>query len=170
MTKGRLALVGVALCALLLILNRPAPASGPPPDPFVFPPPGVTAIGSVAEPLAKGTRNTQGTIAKAVAAATARATPRSIAAARLRAQSIAAAAGLRLGDVYAVAPVTSGSYAWSSEPGTFGAGRYCGRSRRFSGYRMTPSGRRVRRYRQANGCRAPSEVTVNLSVSFSVVR
>jgi hypothetical protein len=34
----------------------------------------------------------------------------------------------------------------------------------------TARARRVRRYRQVHGCRAPSEVTVNLSVSFSVAR
>ena len=83
---------------------------------------------------------------------------------------IAAAAGLHLGDVYAVAPVTSGSYAWAAEPGTFEPGRYCGSVRRFAGYRQTAPGRRVRRYRQVHGCRAPSDVTVNLSVSFAVTR
>ena len=170
MTKGRLALVGVALCALLLILNRPAPASGPPPDPFVFPPPGVTAIGSAAVPVARGTRHTQGAIATAVAAASARATPLAIAAARRRAQGLAAAAGMRLGEVYAVAPETSGSYAWSAEPGTYGLGEYCGTRRRFAGYRQTASGRRVRRYRQVHACRVPQTVTMNVSVSFSVAR
>ena len=97
-------------CALLLVLlvliDRSAPASGPPPEPFAFPPPGISAIGSVAVHVPRGTRRTQAAITRAVAAATDKATPRAVQAATTRARTIAAAAGLRLGTIYGVAPVS----------------------------------------------------------------
>ena len=160
------AAVAVVL-ALILLVDGPAPASGPPPDPFAFPPPGITAIGSGIAVVPRDTPRKQAAISRAVAAATERATPRAVKAARQRALGIAAAAGLRLGAIYGVAPETSGSFAWSSESGTFGPGRYCGRVRRFAGYRTTSTGRRARHYRWTRSCRAPRDVTVNLSVTFT---
>jgi hypothetical protein len=154
------------LLALILLVDGPAPASGPPPEPFAFPPPGVTAIGSAAADLPRDTPRRQAAISRAVAAATNRATPRALRAAKQRAQRIAAASGLRLGAIYGVAPETSGSYAWSTETGTFGPGRYCGRVSHFS-YRTTATGRRVRHVRSTRGCRAPSQVTVSLSVTYT---
>jgi hypothetical protein len=159
-----------ALLAVILVVDRSAPASGPPPEPFAFPPPGVTAIGSGVARVPRDTPRRQAAISRAVAAATVRATPRAVRAAKRGAQRIAAASGLRLGALYGIAPETSGSYAWSSETGTFGPGRYCGRVRRSAGYRITSTGRRARRYRWTRSCRAPREVTVNLSVTFTRAR
>ena len=153
--------------SLILLVDRPAPASGPPPEPFAFPPPGVTAIGSGVARVPRDTPRRHAPIRRAVAAATERATPRAIAVAKRRARAIAAASGLRLGAIYAVAPETSGSYGWSAETGTFGPARYCGRARRSAGSRITSSGRRARRYRFVRTCRAPREVTVNIAVTFA---
>ena len=172
MTRYLVAVAG-AVAALLLILalvDRPTPASGPPPEPFAFPPPGITAIGSVAVRVPRDTRRSQIAISRAVAAANERAVPRAIKAATQRARSMAAASGLRLGAIYGVAPETSGNYAWSAEPGTFGPGHYCGRVRRFAGFRMLSTGRRARRYRWVRGCRAPGEVIVSLTVTFAPKR
>lgn len=157
----------VVLLALFLLVDRSAPASGPPPEPFAFPPPGISAIGSAAARVPRSTRRTQAAISRAVAAATVKATPRAVQAATRRARSIAAATGLRLGAIYGVAPETSGSYAWSGETGTFGPGRYCGGVRRSAGFRTTSTGRRTRRYRWTRSCRAPREVIVNLTVTFA---
>jgi hypothetical protein len=170
----RYLVTAAGMCVLLLVLfvlvDRPAPASGPPPEPFAFPPPGISAIGSVSVPIPRSTRRTQAAISRAVARATNKATPRSVRAATQRARASAAAAGLRLGKIYGVAPETSGSYAWSGETGTFGPGKYCGRVRRFSGFRTTSTGRRARHYRWTRSCRAPREVIVNLSVTFAPIR
>ena len=169
MTRYLLTAAGtcVLVLGLLLLVGRSAPASGPPPEPFAFPPPGISAIGSVAVRVPRGTRRTQAAISRAVAAATDKATPRALQAAAQRARTIAAAAGLRLGTIYGVAPETSDSYAWSGETGTFGPGRYCGRVRRSAGFRTTSTGHRARRYRWTRSCRAPREVIVNLTVTFA---
>jgi hypothetical protein len=161
---------GVILLLLLMLVDRPAPASGPPPEPFAYPPLGISAIGSVTVRVPRSTRRTQAAISRAVAAATDKATPQAVQAATQRARTIADAAGSRLGKIYGVAPETSGSYAWSAETGTFGPGRYCGRVRRFAGFRTTSSGRRVRRYHWTRSCRAPREVFVNLTVTFAPQR
>ena len=166
----QLVIAAAGLCALGLILIRPAPASGPPPEPFAFPPPGVTAIGSGTVSVPRNTPPTQGAIARAVAAATERAAPLAVAAAGRRAEIIAAAAGLRLGAIYGVAPETSGSFGWSAETGTFGPGRYCGLTRKRAGWRTLSSGRRVRRFRSTHACRSPRQVTVNLSVTYQPLR
>ena len=169
MTRYLVAVAG-ALAVLLLLLaliGRPTPASGPPPEPFAFPPPGISAIGSVAVRVPSDTRRTQVAISRAVAAATRQAVPRAIRAATRRARGIAVASGLRLGAIYGVGPETSGSYGWSAETGTFGPGRFCGRVRRFAGFRILSTGRRARRYRWARSCRAPREVIVSLTVTFA---
>jgi hypothetical protein len=127
--------VGGAVAALLLILaliDRPTPASGPPPEPFAFPPPGISAIGSVAVRIPRDTRRSQVVISRAVAAANERAVPRAIKAATQRARAMAVASWLRLGAIYGVAAETSRAYAWSAEPGTFGPGHYGGHVRRFA--------------------------------------
>lgn len=169
MTRYLVALAG-AVAALLLVLaliDRPTSASGPPPEPFAFPPPGISAIGSVAVRVPRDTPRTQRAISRAVAAAGDQAVPRAIKAATRRARAMAAASGLRLGAIYGVAPETSGGYAWSAEAGTFGPGRYCGRVRRSAGSRILSTGRRARRYRSTWSCRRPREVTVSLTVTFA---
>ena len=144
---------------IVIVLVWPAGASGPPPEPRVYPPPGVTAIGTgtanVERPPA-GRRGERG-IRLAVAAATRAAAPRAFAAARSKAVAMAAAAGMRLGAVHSVAQETSGAFAWTSDTGTFGPGHYCGRRRvgtADGGSRMS--------YR----CRTPREVSLNLAVTF----
>ena len=144
---------------VLIVLVWPAGASGPPPEPRVYPPPGVTAIGTglanVERPPAG--RRGERQIRRAVAAATRAAAPRAFAAARVKAQAMAAAAGMRLGAVHAVAQETSGTFGWSSDTGTFAPGRYCGRRR----IRTADGGRRSS-YR----CRTPGEVSLSLAVTF----
>jgi uncharacterized protein DUF541 len=150
----------LVLCGLVavVVLVWPAGASGPPPEPRVYPPPGVTAIGTGWAQVELPAVREQGPIARAVAAATAAATPRAFANARAKARDLAAAAGMRLGAVHSVAPETSGAFAWPGDPGTFAPGRYCGEVRvRASG----GVGRRT-----VHRCRSPREVTVHLAVTF----
>jgi hypothetical protein len=158
---------GAAIAALVVVLVvGAAEGKGPPPEPASSPPAGVTAQGTAIADVGATSRDTEGRIRRSVAAAQAQATPRAFQAAKARAQQLAQAAGMTLGDVTAVRP--SAQPYWSTDIiGTFGANRFCGRVRRFAGYRTTPSGRRVRRYVMRHGCRAPSDVTVTLEVTFA---
>jgi hypothetical protein len=149
----------------VVVLVWPAGASGPPPEPRVYPPPGVTAIGTGWAEVELPAVREQEPIARAVAAATATATPRAFANARARARTLAAAAGMRLGAVHSVAPETSGTFGWVSDPGTFGPGRYCGDIRV---RRRSASGDVVRR--SVHRCRSPREVVVHLAVTFEPAR
>jgi hypothetical protein len=154
------AALALVTAVVLIVLVWPAGASGPPPEPRVYPPPGVTAIGTghaaVERPPAG--RRGERSIRRAVAVATRAAAPRAFAAARLKAQALAAAAGMRLGSVHAVAQETSGSFGWTPDAGTYGPGRYCGRRRvrdSYGGWRMS--------YR----CQTPREVTLSVAVTFA---
>jgi hypothetical protein len=152
----------------ILAAGAVALASGPPPVDRGYPPPGVTAIGFASSPVNASNRESEGEIRRAVEAANTRARPRAFADARRRAEAMAAAADMRLGAVWSVGvdpnvPYYGGGVA----QGTFGGNDYCGIVRRFAGYRTTSSGRRVRRYVQRHGCRAPREVTVYLTVTFA---
>jgi hypothetical protein len=152
----------------ILAAGAMALASGPPPVDRGYPPPGVTAIGFATSPVKASNSDSEGKIRRAVAAANTRARPRAFADARTKAGEMAAAAGMRVGAVWSVGvdpnlPYYGGGVA----QGTFGGNDYCGIVRRFAGYRTTPSGRRVRRYVQRRGCRAPRDVTVYLTVTFA---
>lgn len=154
----RVALV-LAAAAVLVVLAWPASASGPPPEPRVYPPPGVTAIGTGVAKVERPPAGRRGEreIRRAVAAATVAAAPRAFAAARVKARAMAAAAGMRLGTVHSVAQETSGTFGWTSDGGTFGPGRFCGQRQ----VRDADGGRRLS-YR----CRTPGEVVLNLAVTF----
>jgi hypothetical protein len=143
-------------------------SGGPPPVDRGYPPPGVTAVGVGTVDVAATNRDSEARIRRAVRLATDRARPRAIADAKRKAQQIAAAAGMRLGAIWAAGQEPNVPY-WGTgvEQGTFGGNRYCGRARVHVGYRINSAGRRVRRYALRHTCRAPREATVYLTVTFA---
>ena len=152
----------------LLSATAVALASGGPPPDRGYPPPGVTAIGFASSPVHAKNTDGEARIRRAVAAANARARPRAYVDARARAAELAAAAGMKVGAVWSVSQDPNVPYYGNGVvQGTFGGNDYCGRVRRAAGYRTTEGGRRVRRYVYRQGCRAPKEVTVYLTVTYA---
>jgi hypothetical protein len=145
----------VALIAgAILATGAIALASGPPPVDRGYPPPGVTAIGFASAKVHASDRDSEGAIRRAVEAANVKARPRAFADATRKAQELAAAAGMRLGAVWSVGvdpnvPYFGGGVA----QGTFGWDRFCG-----------TVGRGKRRH---HACRAPKDVTIYLTVTFT---
>lgn len=143
--------IALALAAgAVLSAGAVALASGPPPADRGYPPPGVTAIGVGSVKVDATSRDREATIRRAVERATERARPRAIADARRKARQIAAAAGMRLGAIWAAGQAPNVPY-WGTgvEQGTFGGNRYCGR------------------VRKRHVCRAPREATVYLTVTYA---
>lgn len=136
---------------------------GPPPTDRGYPPPGVTATGSATADVDASGHDTEVVIRRAVRRAQTAATPRAFRVARARAEVIAAAAGIRLGAVWAVGQATDFAYGYQAVTGTFGPDRYCGTIRRRirgeDGRRRPGPPRRV--------CRAPGDVTVTLEVTYA---
>jgi hypothetical protein len=161
--------IALALAAgAILSAGAVALASGPPPVDRGYPPPGVTSIGVGSVRVDATRRDSEAKIRRAVEHATDRARPRAIADAKRKAQAIAAAAGMRLGAIWAAGQEPNVPYYGSGiSMGTFGVDRYCGRTRVRVGYRTTASGRRVRRYEQRHVCRVPREAIVYLTVTFA---
>lgn len=152
-------LIAAAVLAAGLAGAALASGGGVPPDDRVYPPPGVTAIGSGSSPITPRGLRSERKIRAAVAAAGARAMPRAMASARRRAAAIAASSGLQLGEVWAVEQEANVPYYGSGiEQGTFGVNRFCGRIR---------SRRAATRGRWVRTCRVPRESTVYLRVSFA---
>ena len=99
---------GAAIAALVVVLVvGAAEGKGPPPEPASSPPAGVTAQGTAIADVGATSRDTEGRIRRSVAAAQAQATPRAFQAAKARAQQLAQAAGMTLGDMTAVWPPPS---------------------------------------------------------------
>ena len=135
----------------LLSVGAVALASGPPPVDRGYPPPGVTVIGFASSPVNATSRSSEAQIRRAVARANDRARPRAFADARVKAEALAAVAGMRVGAVWSVSQDPNVPYYGSGvNMGTFGATRYCGTVRK-----------------RGHVCRAPREVTVYLTVTFA---
>ena len=134
------------------------------------PPKSVTAIATGTVLIARDTPKNNGAIAKAVAAARAKAGPAAVSDAKVEAQRLAAAAGLTLGELTSVAeqaPSPYGPFVFGLD-GTFGPGKYCG-TIRTAIFRKTSSGRRVftHRFRSHFGCRIPRQASVTLSATYA---
>jgi hypothetical protein len=146
-------LVALILGALLAT-GALALASGPPPVDRGYPPPGVTAIGFATATVDATSQDSEGTIRRAVAAATETARPRAFADAKRKAAAMGTVAGMRLGAVWSVSQDPNLPYYGSGVvQGTFGANEYCG-----------TIGRGAKR---RHACRAPRDVTVYLTVTFA---
>jgi hypothetical protein len=152
----------------ILAAGAMALASGPPPVDRGYPPPGVTAIGFASATVDATNQDSEGTIRRAVEAANAKARPRAFADAKRKAAALGATAGMTLGAVWSVSQDPNVPYYGGGiNQGTFGVNEYCGRMRVAAGFRTTADGRKVRRYAQRRGCRAPKTATVYLTVTFA---
>ena len=111
-------------------------------------------------------RRSNATIERAVQAARARALPRAVTAARAEADALAAAAGLRAGDVVGIRRDSSPLGYWDQDAGRFGPGVWCGRvfSRRAvrqadgTTKRVTTSRRR---------CPVPKTASIRVTLTFA---
>lgn len=143
--------IAIALAAgAILSAGAVALASGPPPVDRGYPPPGVTAIGFATSPVNASNKDSETEIRRAVGRANSRAQPRAFADARVKAEAMAAIAGMKVGAVWSVGQDPNVPYYGSGvNMGTFGADKYCGLVRR------------------RHACRAPRDVTVYLTVTFA---
>ena len=129
--------------------------------------PTVQAVGTGSVKPAPVNKKRQDSIAAAVAKAREKALPKAIADARLRAQQLAAAAGLTLGALVTVSdePGTSPFSPWGQD-GTFGPGRFCGLVRSPK-YRTVNGKRRRAGMRTRRTCRVPNEVERSVRLTFA---
>lgn len=131
----------------------------------------VTALASASVRVVRPARLSSPSIARAVEATRAKSVPAAVADAREEAARLAAAAGLTLGALQAVAEQPGspyGPFGGYGLDGTFGPGRYCGRIRT-PVFKRDARGRRVfqRRFRSHFGCRVPSTATTTISATFA---
>lgn len=136
-------------------------------------PPGVatvTAAGSANVKPKPENRNSDASIRKAVAEASARALPLAVARAQTHAGELAAAAGLKLGGLLSIADSPQPGYPFIYQPqnGTFPDGHYCGKVRRSRVVHTTDGKRR----RVADGtpriCRIPGSVSASVTLTYAV--
>lgn len=146
----------------------PAAAQAPPAP---LPPHSVTVTGTgVVKPTPQN-RRSNASIAEAVRAARAAATPLAIADGRARAANLATLSGMVLGQLVAVSEGPGGSpfgfFGPFGQEGTFGPGKFCGTVRRPI-YRRNAAGRRTRvGWRSRRTCRVPPQVTASLGMTFA---
>jgi len=119
-----------ALAVLIAVLaaGLAAAGGGGPGESAARPAPDRTIVATGLASAPVHARRSQGgaAIRRASAAAAERAMPRAVAAARRRATALAAASGLELGEVRAVADQVGGQF-WSTIPGSRGTDTFCGR-------------------------------------------
>jgi uncharacterized protein YggE len=167
MSHIRSARAAGAAVLVTLVCAAPAAAQAPAPPNTIT----VTGTGSV-KPSPQD-RKSNASIAKAVEAAEAAATPLAIADGRGRAASLASLAGMTLGPLIAISegvPSPFGFYGpVYGQQGTFGPGKFCG-TVRTPIFRRTPSGgRKLVRTRTRHTCRIPPQVTESLGMTFAAV-
>jgi len=137
-----------------------------PPDP---PPYTVIARGIATAPVGRPWQQTNASFDRAVRDARAKAMPLAIARAREEAKRMAAAAGLRLGQVVGAARDAPPAGSWDPDAGQFGPGIWCGRI--YVGRRTVTGAdgrtRNVNRYR--DGCKAPKQAAARVSLTFAAV-
>ena len=114
-------------------------------------------------------RRTNATIARAVRRASLAALPRAIAAARQRAEVVARATGLRLGEVRSVDETRFGPF--FDGFGRYGPGQYCAtRTRRIFARRRPGEARpRVIRTVRERRCDVPPRTSTVVAVTFAVI-
>ena len=145
-------------------------SGGPPPMPPQPDPPAhtVVATGSAQRHVVAPRPRSNASVERAVQAARRAALPTALAAARLDAGVVGAAAGLEPGQVIGIrrdVPPIDGW--WDQDSGMFGPGKWCGRiyAGRSTVRRRDGTTRRVARWRR--GCRAPKHATARVTVTFA---
>jgi hypothetical protein len=127
----------------------------------------VTALGTAEVDVVAPLKKNSVTIKAAVDAARKKAGPKALAVATDRAATLAAASGMTLGALTAVAeqPPTPFFYNGYGADGTFGPGKYCGTIRR-PVYSKKGGRFHVVKFHTSYGCRIPHEVTASVSATF----
>jgi hypothetical protein len=157
---GRRALVASVVATAVGVCAAPAAAEE------------VTALGSAQVRVTPDDATSNSSIRTAIADARTTLYPLAIADARVRAEALAKASGLQLGDVQAVEEYQNpGGYgpADGGSSGTFGPGQFCGtivRSRRV----RTRSGKLVRRRVKTRRCYFPEVLVASVEVTYSASR
>jgi uncharacterized protein YggE len=113
-------------------------------------------------------RKSDASIRAAVEAANAKALPDAMAKARAHAAELAAAAGVTLGPLIAIADNPNNGYTFFGPQGTFGNGHYCGKVRNTKTVVRNGVRRRVATKGTHRACRVPREVYATVSLTFSV--
>jgi uncharacterized protein DUF541 len=114
-------------------------------------------------------RKSDRSIREAVAAANAKALPDAMANARAHAAELAAAAGVTLGPLVAIADAPNNGYPFFyGQNGTFGNGHYCGQVRNTRTVVRNGVRRRVAAKGTHRVCRVPAEVYASVALTFSV--
>jgi uncharacterized protein YggE len=153
----------LAAAGLALVLACPAIAAADSPRT-------ITAIGTGEVDVKPTNRRSNSSIVKAIRDAQASLLPAAMAATRARAELLAAASGMQLGELLSVSDVPSVPYgppinAVIRSP--FGEGRWCGNRRRVV-FRRDASGRRRRTgSRVVRSCFFPRELYAQLEMTFA---
>jgi hypothetical protein len=157
--------VAAAAVAGVALASGGPPPEAPQPDPPAYT---VVATGTAQRQLVAPKARSNRGIARALQVTRRHALPAALAAARLDAGAVGAAADLVPGRVVGIrrdVPPLSGY--WDEEIGTLAPGKWCGRI--FVGRRIVhrPDGttRRVSRWRR--GCRLPKRATARVTVTFA---
>lgn len=160
-----------AAAAVIAAAGLALASGGPPPvqpaDPAVDT---VVAGGSAQSRVVAPARKSNDTIERAVRAARARALPQAVAAARVEAAALAAAAGLRAGPIVGIRRDTPPMGYWDQDAGRFGPGVWCGRV--YSGRRVVrlADGSTRRRSRFHHGCPVPKNASIRVTLTFAASR
>ena len=115
-------------------------------------------------------RNDNASIANAVEAAEQAATPRAIRDGQTRAVKLAGLSGMTLGPLLAIAeaqPAPFGFYGPFGQSGTFGPGRFCGKTRTPIFVKTKRGTRKRVGFRTRRTCRVPARVTASVTMTFA---
>ena len=160
-----------AAAAVIAATGIALASGGPPPvqpaDPAVDT---VVSSGSGQSRVVVPARKSDATIERAVRAARARALPAAVAAARTEAAALAAAAGLRTGDIVGIRRDSPPMGYWDQDAGRFGPGIWCGRV--YGGRRLVRQAdgttKRVSRFH--HGCPIPKNASIRVTLTFAASR
>jgi uncharacterized protein YggE len=150
----------LSLIALTALAAAPAQAQQPATT--------LTANGLGEADVKPENRKSDASIRKAVEEANAKALPDAMAKARAHAAELAAAAGVTLGPLIAIADNPNNGYTFFGQQGTFGNGHYCGQVRNTRTVVRNGVRRRVAAKGTHRVCRVPREVYATVALTFSV--
>ena len=155
----------IAAAGLALASGGPPPVQ--PADPAVDT---VVSTGSGQSRVVAPARKSDATIERAVRAARARALPVAVSSARSEAAALAAAAGLRAGDIVGIRRDSPPLGYWDQDAGRFGPGIWCGRV--YSGRRLVrrADGTTKRVSRFHHGCPIPKTASIRVTLTFAASR
>jgi hypothetical protein len=166
MTRTRSIVAATAAAAAVagVALAKGGGTPAPQPDPPAYT---VVTTASAKRHVAVPTRKSDASIERAMRAARRQALPAAVAAARVDATEVGAAAGLRPGRVVGIRRDVPPLGTWDESSGSFGPGKWCGRvyAGRRTVRRADGTTRRVTRSR--HGCNAPKVATSTVTVTFA---